>query len=75
MAPWIVGLRLCQIGEFLFVLGRSGITSGVLTKPIYKLALSGTILTMALSPLIATASVPLARFSLARRKIPAISSD
>ena len=55
MGPWIVGFRLCQIGEFSFVLARSGITSGALTEPIYELSLSDTILTMAVSPLIATA--------------------
>jgi CPA2 family monovalent cation:H+ antiporter-2 len=50
MAPWIVGLGLAQIGEFSFVLARSGVTSGILSKPTYDLALTCTVLTMALSP-------------------------
>lgn len=50
MAPWIVGLGLAQIGEFSFVLARSGVTSGILSKPVYNLALTCTVITMALSP-------------------------
>jgi monovalent cation:H+ antiporter-2, CPA2 family len=61
MAPWIIGLGLSQIGEFSFVLARSGITSGILSKPTYDLALTCTVLTMALSPLVANLAVPLGR--------------
>src|SRR5258708_37984719 len=58
MAPWIVGLGLAQIGEFSFVLARSGVTSGLLSKPTYDLALTCTVLTMALSPLVANLALP-----------------
>jgi CPA2 family monovalent cation:H+ antiporter-2 len=61
LAPWIVGLGLSQIGEFSFVLARSGLTSGILSKPTYDLALSCTVLTMALAPLVAKVAVPLGR--------------
>ena len=61
MAPWIVGLGLSQIGEFSFVLARSGVTSGMLSKPTYDLALTCTVLTMALSPLVANLALPLGR--------------
>ena len=54
MAPWIVGLGLSQIGEFSFVLARAGVTSGMLSKPTYDLALTCTVLTMALSPLVSS---------------------
>ncbi|WP_031498956.1 cation:proton antiporter, partial [Bryobacter aggregatus] len=68
MAPWIVGLGLCQIGEFSFVLARSGLSSGALSKPIYDLALTCTILTMALSPMVSGFAVPLAKAWLDWRK-------
>ena len=47
MAPWIVGLGLSQVGEFSFVLARTGVGSGLLSKPTYDLALTCTIVTMA----------------------------
>jgi len=61
MAPWIIGLGLSQIGEFSFVLARSGVSGGFLSKPAYDLALTCTILTMALSPLVSKAALPLGR--------------
>jgi monovalent cation:H+ antiporter-2, CPA2 family len=61
MAPWIVGLGLSQIGEFSFVLARAGVTSGMLSKPTYDLALTCTVLTMALSPLVSRLALPLGR--------------
>ena len=42
MAPWIIGLGLSQIGEFSFALARSGLASGLLSKPTYDLALTST---------------------------------
>jgi CPA2 family monovalent cation:H+ antiporter-2 len=61
MAPWIVGLGLSQIGEFSFVLARSGFGAGLLSQTAYSLALTCTILTMALSPLVSSAALPLGR--------------
>ena len=61
MAPWIIGLGLSQIGEFTFVLARTGVTSGMLSKPTYDLALTSTVITMALSPLMTKAALPLGR--------------
>jgi CPA2 family monovalent cation:H+ antiporter-2 len=59
MAPWIVGAGLSQIGEFSFVLARNGLGSGLISKPVYDFALTCTVLTMALSPLISGAALPL----------------
>jgi CPA2 family monovalent cation:H+ antiporter-2 len=59
MAPWIIGLGLSQIGEFSFVLARTGVTSGILSKPTYDLALTCTVLTMALAPLVSRLALPL----------------
>jgi CPA2 family monovalent cation:H+ antiporter-2 len=61
MAPWIVGLGLSQIGEFSFVLARTGVTSGSISKPTYDLVLDCTVLTMALSPLVSNLALPLGR--------------
>src|SRR4051812_1726295 len=61
MAPWIVGLGLSQIGEFSFVLARAGVSSGMLSRPTYDLALTCTVLTMALSPLVSRLALPLGR--------------
>lgn len=61
MAPWIVGLGLAQVGEFSFVLARTGIGSGLLSKSTYDLALTCTVLTMALSPLMSRIALPLGR--------------
>ena len=61
MAPWIVGLGLSQIGEFSFVIARSGLRSGSISKPTYDLVLTCTVLTMALSPLVSRAAIPLGR--------------
>jgi CPA2 family monovalent cation:H+ antiporter-2 len=61
MAPWIVGLGLSQIGEFSFVLARTGMTLGMLSESVYNLALTGTVLTMALSPLASAVALPLGR--------------
>ena len=67
MTPWIVGLGLSQIGEFSFVLARAGVASGMLSKATYDLALTCTVLTMALSPLVSHLAVPLARVWRSRR--------
>lgn len=61
MAPWIVGLGLCQIGEFSFVLARTGFQGGYVSKGLYDLALSATVVTMALSPVVSAAALPLGR--------------
>ncbi len=61
LAPWIVGLGLSQIGEFSFVLARTGLNGGFLSKETYELALTSTILTMALAPLVCRAALPLGR--------------
>ena len=44
MAPWIVGLGLSQIGEFCFVLARTGRGGGLISKDTYDLVLTATVL-------------------------------
>jgi monovalent cation:H+ antiporter-2, CPA2 family len=61
MAPWIVGLGLSQIGEFSFVLARTGLSMGQLSKETYDLALTCTVVTMAISPVVSGAALPIGR--------------
>lgn len=68
MAPWIVGLGLAQIGEFSFVLARTGSTSGMLSKNTYDFALTCTVLTMAFAPLVSRLALPMGRTWRAWRK-------
>lgn len=70
MAPWIVGLGLSQIGEFSFVLARAGRSGGYIGPDTYDLALSCTVVSMALSPFVFPGLLPAAR-ALARRLGPA----
>jgi len=68
MAPWIVGLGLSQIGEFSFVLARTGVSTESISKSTYDLTLTCTILTMALAPLVSRMAFPLGRGWQRRRK-------
>ena len=61
MAPWIIGLGLSQVGEFSFVLARTGLSSGLVSKPVYDLALTLTVLSMAIAPVVSSLALPLGR--------------
>lgn len=52
----LVGLALSQVGEFSFVLSKTGVQQGLLSADQYQLFLSASILTMALTPFLLTAS-------------------
>ncbi|TAK37172.1 MAG: sodium:proton exchanger [Chloroflexota bacterium] len=47
----LVGLGLVQIGEFSFVLAKTGVDAGTLPNEIYSLTLAGALITIVLSPL------------------------
>lgn len=47
----LVGLGLSQVGEFSFILARTGLDAGLMTEPQYGLFLGAAILTMAITPL------------------------
>jgi CPA2 family monovalent cation:H+ antiporter-2 len=51
--PWVVGLGLAQVGEFSFLLARTGVGTGALTDEQYGMALTMTLVTMMLSPSLA----------------------
>jgi len=68
LAPWIVGIGLAQIGEFSFVLARAGKSLNVLSKDAYDLALTCTILTIALSPMLSAFAPQVGKFVRSRWK-------
>jgi len=75
MAPWIIGLGLSQIGEFSFVLARAGRSGGFISANTYDLALTCTVLSMALSPLVFPGLLPVARRLAGRLRRPAPGTD
>lgn len=62
--PWrtavIAGLGLAQVGEFSFVLIRSGREHGLLPAELYQLSIAAAVLTMALTPPLIAAAPRLA---------------
>ncbi len=48
----LVGLSLCQVGEFSFILSRTGAEHGLLTGDAYQFFLTVSVLTMAATPFI-----------------------
>jgi CPA2 family monovalent cation:H+ antiporter-2 len=48
----LVGLTLAQVGEFSFILAKSGLEQGFLAGEVYQLFLAVTVLTMAVTPFI-----------------------
>lgn len=58
----VAALSLAQIGEFSFVLSRSGLSQGLLTPETYQLFLAASIATMALTPLCMKVAGPVADY-------------
>lgn len=52
----LVGLALAQVGEFSFVLSRSGLENGILDAGVYQAFLGISVLTMAAAPFIMNVS-------------------
>ncbi|WP_299699557.1 cation:proton antiporter [uncultured Pontibacter sp.] len=48
----LVGLSLFQVGEFAFILSKTGINSGLLSDEVYQYFLSVSLLTMAITPFV-----------------------
>jgi len=59
IVPFAVGLGLFQVGEFSFLLARSGRAEGVISSSTYSIALTTAVVTMALTPFAARAASPL----------------
>ena len=48
--PFVVALGLCQVGEFSFVLARIGLQTDSISRNLYSLVLTTTVVTMVLTP-------------------------
>jgi len=48
----MVGIALCQIGEFSFVLAKTGVSDGLASEYYYQLFLSTSLLTLMISPVL-----------------------
>ncbi len=57
--PLAMGFGLAQVGEFSFVLARSGVKSGVIDAGLYTLILSVSIITMITTPFLSLLATPL----------------
>ena len=60
----LVGLALSQVGEFSFILSKTGVEHGLLAGSIYQLFLAVSVLTMAATPFIIALAPRLADFVL-----------
>lgn len=63
--PLALGFGLSQVGEFSFVLARTGLKNKVISNEFYSLMLSVSVITMILSPFLTLLTVPL--YSLKKR--------
>ncbi|NUO03283.1 MAG: cation:proton antiporter [Saprospiraceae bacterium] len=66
--PIALALTMFQIGEFAFVLARSGVKDGTLSNEQYSLVLAATIVTMIMTPFVSRLTGPLYAFR--RRSLP-----
>jgi CPA2 family monovalent cation:H+ antiporter-2 len=57
--PLAMGLGLSQVGEFSFVLGRVGVATQSISPEFYSLVLTMTVVTMVLTPLLASLTAPI----------------
>ncbi|MDO5844411.1 MAG: cation:proton antiporter [Methanocorpusculum sp.] len=60
-AAMLSAIGLSQVGEFSFILGSTGLTSGILTEEVYQVFLAISIVTMAVTPFIVSAGPPLVK--------------
>ncbi len=65
----LVGLGLCQVGEFSFVLSTAGREYALLTQNTYQVFLAFSVVTMLLTPIV-VASAPRAADALLRLRLP-----
>jgi len=59
VVPFAVGLGLFQVGEFSFVLGRVGVSTGSISPELFTLVLNTALLSMMLTPALSGLTAPL----------------
>ncbi len=60
--PLALGLTMFQAGEFAFVIGRVGVSTGSIGTELYALIMSVTLVTMFLTPFVSRATAPIYGF-------------
>ena len=68
VVPLALGLTMFQSGEFAFVIGRVGVSTGSIGTDLYATILSVTLLTMFLTPFVSRATAPIYGFVRRRRR-------
>ncbi|MDR2488172.1 MAG: cation:proton antiporter [Desulfovibrio sp.] len=68
----IVGMAICQVGEFSFVLAKAGLDHSLLSREHYQFFLAASILSMAATPFLLSAGPAVAELWERRRRKPAI---
>ncbi|HDR52660.1 MAG TPA: sodium:proton exchanger [Mariniphaga anaerophila] len=56
----LIGLALCQVGEFSFILAKTGYNFGIIDTYYYQLFLAVAVITMAVTPFLMQVSLPFA---------------
>ncbi|MBF0097762.1 MAG: cation:proton antiporter [Magnetococcales bacterium] len=74
VVPLAVGLGLFQIGEFAFVIAKTGHSSNALDDATYALFLSVTIVTMLLTPTLSGLTTPIYALWKKKRKKPPLAT-
>mgnify|MGYP000853349358 CR=1 FL=1 len=59
VVPLASALAMFQVGEFSFVLARTGLSSGAITPDLYTLVLNTAVITMVLTPLLSGLTSPI----------------
>jgi CPA2 family monovalent cation:H+ antiporter-2 len=57
----LVGLALCQVGEFSFIMAKAGFSKGIISEHFYQKFLAASILTMMLAPFLIVLAPRIAR--------------
>jgi monovalent cation:H+ antiporter-2, CPA2 family len=64
------GIGLAQVGEFSFILGRAGLSAGLLPPEMWQVMLGASVATMVLTPLLLSVA-PMIGFRAARHRVDA----
>jgi CPA2 family monovalent cation:H+ antiporter-2 len=73
--PLALGLTMFQAGEFAFVIGRVGVSTGSIGTELYAVIMSVTLVTMFLTPFVSRATAPIYGFVKSRRSEPVLTID
>jgi CPA2 family monovalent cation:H+ antiporter-2 len=66
----MVGLSICQVGEFAFILSKVGMSEGLMPIEIYQYFLAVSVLTMVITPLIITYLRVITSFTILKTPMP-----